>query len=246
MKKAILLTTVVLSLASAVAQIPNLAIQDTLNNTWNLPDYMEQGDKNYLIAFWASWASPAKKQFNEWKNYYPAWKNQYNIEVLAISIDWPNLHWAAKQQYNANNWTYSLFFANADSAQVAFDVFAVPHIFLVNTAGQIVYEHIGYAPGDEIELNDIIQQLIPVGTHELREPPRFNITANSEHITIESIADNNGTLTCTLFDLNGNQLDVISTDASIAKIDRRQIRGRFVVVSLAIANTRYSKMLYLK
>ena len=37
------------------SQIPNLEIQDTSMNFYQLPDYMND-DSKYLISFWATWS----------------------------------------------------------------------------------------------------------------------------------------------------------------------------------------------
>jgi hypothetical protein len=36
---------------------------------------------------------------------------------------------------------------------------SVPHTLLLDSKGNIVFEHIGYAPGDELELEEKVKEL---------------------------------------------------------------------------------------
>jgi thioredoxin-related protein len=53
---------------------------------------------------------------------------------------------------NTRGWEYEILLdPNADLKR-ALNVGDIPHTFLINGKGEIVYQHAGYAPGDENEL----------------------------------------------------------------------------------------------
>ena len=60
---------------------------------------------------------------------------------------------------NEKGWTYRILLdSNKEFSQTA-NVASVPYTILLNAAGNIVYEHTGYTPGDELELEEKIKEL---------------------------------------------------------------------------------------
>ena len=163
MKKLALLIFLLTITKYSQSQIANLEIQDTSGNFYQLPDYMND-DSKYLISFWATWNTPGRNQFDAWQDYSSNWIDNYNVKILGISIDNPNVYDNAIALWANKGWNGELLFSEADSAQIAFNFQTIPKIFLFDDSGNIVYEHSGYAPGDEIELDQFITNNFPVST----------------------------------------------------------------------------------
>jgi thiol-disulfide isomerase/thioredoxin len=112
-----------------------------------------------VISFWATWCSPCKKELDAIKDYYADWQEAYDMELVAISVD--DARTAAKipAMLQEKGWDYRVLIDSNKEFQQTANVASVPHTILLDAAGNIVYEHVGYAPGDELELEDKIKAL---------------------------------------------------------------------------------------
>lgn len=81
------------------------------------------------------------------------------MELVAISTD--DARSAAKVPgvVNAKGWPYRILLDSNKELSRAANIQSVPYTFLLDKEGNIVFEHIGYAPGDEEELEEQIAKL---------------------------------------------------------------------------------------
>jgi thioredoxin-related protein len=56
-------------------------------------------------------------------------------------------------------WPYRILLDTSRELSIAANIQSVPYTFLLDQKGNIVYEHVGYAPGDEDELEEKIKAL---------------------------------------------------------------------------------------
>lgn len=118
-----------------------------------------QSGKITVISFWATWCSPCKKELDAIKDYYADWKKDYDMELIAISVD--DTRTAAKipAMVKEKGWDYRVLVDSNKEFQQTANVSSVPHMLLLDQSGNIVFEHVGYAPGDELELEEKIKEL---------------------------------------------------------------------------------------
>ena len=181
--KALLTSILVLSLSLQIcAQIPDLQIEDTSENTYNLPDYL-QGTQNYGIVIWSAQDPPSTAALNDYNDYYTDWVSTYNIEFIIINIDDDLTHQEVIDFANGNEWTYNLVFASSTETLEAFDINQIPYIYLVNMTQDIVYETAGWLQGNLLE--DEIAQYFTVGLNELNTLSGISAYSNEEGLFIE-------------------------------------------------------------
>jgi len=118
-----------------------------------------QSGKITVISFWATWCSPCKKELDAIKDYYADWKKEYDMELVAVSVD--DTRTAAKipAMVKEKGWDYRVLVDSNKEFQQTANVSSVPHTLLLDQSGNIVFEHVGYAPGDELELEEKIKEL---------------------------------------------------------------------------------------
>ena len=118
-----------------------------------------QSGKITVISFWATWCSPCKKELDAIKDYYADWKKDYDMELVAVSVD--DTRTAAKipAMVKEKGWDYRVLIDSNKEFQQTANVSSVPHTLLLDQSGNIVFEHVGYAPGDELELEEKIKEL---------------------------------------------------------------------------------------
>ena len=60
---------------------------------------------------------------------------------------------------NSSDWEYEIYLDSNSDLKRALGVSSVPHTFLINNEGKIVWQHKGYIDGDEDELYEQIQAI---------------------------------------------------------------------------------------
>jgi peroxiredoxin len=97
---------------------------------------------------------------NNYLDLYPDWKEETGVELVAVSIDDQRSKNRVAPYVNSAMWDYTVLLdPNSDFAR-AMGVVNVPHTFLVNASGQIVWQHNNYADGDEEELYEELLKLV--------------------------------------------------------------------------------------
>jgi thiol-disulfide isomerase/thioredoxin len=140
-------------------ELPNVKVKD-LNGAWvNTGDFENDG-RPMIINFWATWCMPCKRELNNIAEVYPDWVDETGVKLIAVSIDDARSESRVVPYVNGANWDYEVYIdSNADFKR-AMNVNNVPHTFLVDASGNIVWQHNNYAPGDEDELYEHIKSLV--------------------------------------------------------------------------------------
>jgi len=145
---------------SAIGQktVPDVNIQTLNGQSVNLQDYAKNG-KITIISFWATWCSPCKKELDAIADLYPDWQEDYGVELLAITIDTQRALAKVPGIIESKGWEYEVLSDKNQDLQKALNFQTVPQTFILDKDGNIVYDHAGYTPGDEYELEDKIKEL---------------------------------------------------------------------------------------
>jgi cytochrome c biogenesis protein CcmG/thiol:disulfide interchange protein DsbE len=114
-----------------------------------------------VINFWATWCKPCMQELNNIKDLYSDWKKETKVKIVAVSIDDSRNTSKVGPLVSGKGWAYEIMLdANGDFKR-ALNVNNIPHTFLVNSKGDIIWQHNSYAPGDEDELYEIIKKNSP-------------------------------------------------------------------------------------
>ncbi|MCC6460600.1 MAG: TlpA family protein disulfide reductase [Saprospiraceae bacterium] len=161
MKKTLLVLAAICCAAGLFAQItslPSASVKTLQGQTLNVHELGKSG-KITVISFWATWCSPCKKELDAIKDYYPEWKEKYNVELVAVSIDDPRTAAKIPAMVEEKGWEYRILHDFNKEFQQAVNVSSVPFTLLLDSTGAVVFEHTGYAPGDELELEERIKEI---------------------------------------------------------------------------------------
>lgn len=112
-----------------------------------------------VISFWATWCSPCKKELNTIHEVYSDWKEETGVTLVAVSIDDEKTKNAVSTYVNGKAWEFEVLLDPNGDFKRAMGVNNVPHTFLIDKDGNIVYSHNNYAPGDEEKLLEEIKKL---------------------------------------------------------------------------------------
>jgi thiol-disulfide isomerase/thioredoxin len=144
--------------AFAQKTLPSANVKTLEGQSFNVQDLGKSG-KITVISFWATWCSPCKKELDAIADYYEEWQKKYGIELVAISVDDARSAAKVPAMVDSKGWKYRILLDPAKELQTAANIQAVPHTFVLDQKGNVVFEHNGYTPGDELELEELFKQL---------------------------------------------------------------------------------------
>lgn len=151
MKKLIFIVNFLLISSLLFGQLPSVNIKDMQGNSLNFSKISNNG-KPIIISFWATWCKPCKAELNTIAEEYDDWVDETGVKLVAVSIDDARSSSRVEPYVNAQGWEYLVLMDPNSDLRRAMGVNNVPHTFLVNGAGKIVWDHNNYSPGDEEEL----------------------------------------------------------------------------------------------
>lgn len=138
--------------------MPSVDVKTLDGQTINIQDYANNG-KITIISFWATWCSPCKKELDAIADMYEDWQEDYDVELLAITIDTQRALAKVPGMVESKGWEYTILSDSNQKLQQALNFQTVPQTFVLNAEGAISYSHSGYLPGDEYELEDVLKEL---------------------------------------------------------------------------------------
>lgn len=155
----ITLNTIAQNDNSSLSSLPEITLKNIDGKDVKLSDY-GANQKITVISFWATWCKPCIKELKNMNVLLEDWVEDYNMELVAISLDDSRNAAKVKPTANALNWDFDVLLDPNGELQRAMNVANPPVTFLVNQSGQIVYTHTGYVEGDEYDLEDHIKELV--------------------------------------------------------------------------------------
>ena len=90
---------------------------------------------------------------------YEDWQKDYNVELIAISIDDTRNITKVKPTVEGSGWPYRVLVDPNQDLKRALSFQNVPYTVVTDKAGNIAYIHNGYVEGDEFELEERLKAL---------------------------------------------------------------------------------------
>ena len=116
---------------------PSLAFVDSLQKPVSFAA-LAKGKKYVVIDFWASWCVPCRKAIPALKQFYQEMSSK-GVEIISVSIDKKEADWVKANTAEALPW--HSFLDRAGLAD-AYNVKAIPAMFLLNGEGKVVAENV--------------------------------------------------------------------------------------------------------
>lgn len=149
------------NLEASTKKVPSVELKDVNGKMINTGELENEGHP-IVISFWATWCTPCKKELNTIHEEFVDWVDETGVRLIAVSIDDERTKSRVVPYVDSKGWEYDVLLDPNGEFKRAMGVNNVPHTFVIDGEGNIVYSHNNYAPGDEIKLYEVLVELSSV------------------------------------------------------------------------------------
>ncbi len=141
-----------------IQKMPDVAIKDLKGKVVRSSEIINSEGPT-VLSFWATWCKPCIQELLAIHDQYPDWREETGVKLIAISIDDARNSAKVVSFVNGKAWEYDVYIDENSDLKRALSVANIPHTFVLNKEGQIVWQHNSYTPGDEDKLYEVIQKV---------------------------------------------------------------------------------------
>lgn len=136
---------------------PDFTLEALDGSTVSLSQVLERGP--CVVVFWATWCTYCKELLDLVNGVYGEYKDQ-GLGVLAITQDSPRSKSKVASLVSGRGWSFPVLFDSDKSVSRSWRVVALPTMFIVSQDGEIVFQRIGFSPGQEEEVREKIREAL--------------------------------------------------------------------------------------
>ncbi len=137
--------------------LPSAVIKDINGNVVNSTT-IHNGKNLIYLTFWATWCKPCIQELNELNDVYDVWRDEFDVKIIAVSVDDIRTCPKVKPFVNGKNWDFEVYLDQNGDLRRMMNVNNVPHSFLINDKGEIIWQQNSHTVGDEHRIYEVIRK----------------------------------------------------------------------------------------
>lgn len=140
-------------------KLPSIDLKTATGEPFNTADISNDG-KPVILSFWALWCKPCVKELNTIADEYYDWQEETGVKLIAVSIDDSRSSSKVKPFADGNDWEYDILLDVNGDFKRAMNVNMIPHTFILDGEGNVVWQHTSFSEGGELQLIDNVRKII--------------------------------------------------------------------------------------
>ena len=136
---------------------PNFKLENLDSEIIELKNFIGKGP--ILLCFWSSRCKSAVSQIEAFSDLYSDYEAR-GFTLLAIATDDEKTVAKVKPYVKSKQYKFPVLYDTDGNVSRMYYAFDVPFCVLINKSGEIIYSHLGYMKGDEIELVNKVKVLL--------------------------------------------------------------------------------------
>lgn len=155
LKRFSLIAAAALLAFSASAALPSVTLTDINGKSVDTATLSNDG-KPFVISFFATWCKPCLRELKAIAAEYPDWQDETGMRLIAVSIDEAQNTQKVKPLVEGKGWDYEVLLDTNSEFKRQMGVNDIPHVFVVNGKGDVVWNHQGYVDGGEADILEAV------------------------------------------------------------------------------------------
>lgn len=143
---------------SAQKSLPDVAIKDLQGQSISAKQ-LGGNSQPTIISFWATWCKPCLQEISAINENLADWQAEKKVRFIVISVDDSRSKGRVPTLINSKKWKFEVYLDENGDLQRAMNVLNVPHTFVLDAKGKIIYQHTSYASGDEEAYIEAIRKI---------------------------------------------------------------------------------------
>jgi len=139
-------------------QLPSIDLKTAEGEPFNTANISNDG-KPIILSFWALWCKPCIKELNTISYEYYDWQEETGVKLIAVSIDDARSSSKVKAFADGNDWDYEILLDENGDFKRAMNVNLIPHTFIIDGKGNIVWQHTSFSEGGELQLIENVRRV---------------------------------------------------------------------------------------
>lgn len=159
--RAIILALALCVSALAAEQVPSVTVENSKGESVNTSSLLKYKTP-VIISFWSTSCKPCIRELDAIYDALPDWLEEVEFKVVAVSTDDSRQLAKAKSFAEGRGWgeDFTLLFDKNQDFMRAMNVPVVPHVFVLDASGKIVFSHNSYVQGGEAELFEAVKKSV--------------------------------------------------------------------------------------
>lgn len=139
-------------------KLPSVEVKDLDGKVVNTAELSNDG-KPMIVSFWALWCKPCMRELSTISEVYEDWQEETGVKLYAVSIDDARSTSKVGPTAYGKGWEFEILLDQNGDLKRAMNVNMIPHTFLLNGKGEIVWQHTSFSEGSELELIELVRKI---------------------------------------------------------------------------------------